>query len=69
MHVVDFFEDYYYFKHKNIILNSIRVEVFCEDKSFRIIPFDIQVAGEDEFHIKPSVSDGKFAVIYDYMEV
>lgn len=49
------FEDYYDFKQKNIILNSIRVATLDDDdKHFKkIIPFDIQVAGENGFRIRP----------------
>lgn len=62
------FENYYDFKQKNIILNSIRVAVLDDDKHFKkIIPFDIQVAGEDGFRIRPCFSKGKFIVMYECM--
>lgn len=63
------FEDYYDFKQKNIILNSIRVATLDDDdKHFKkIIPFDIQVAGENGFRIRPCFSKGKFLVIYECM--
>ena len=53
------FEDYYNFEQKNIILNSIRVAVLYDDKHFKNIPFDIQVAGENGFRVKPYFSKGK----------
>lgn len=63
------FEDYYDFKQKNIILNSIRVATLDDnDKHFKkIIPFDIQVAGENGFRIRPCFSKGKFLVMYECM--
>ncbi len=61
------FEDYYNFEQKNIILNSIRVAVLYDDKHFKNIPFDIQVAGENGFRVKPYFSKGKFFIMYDYV--
>ena len=63
------FEDSYYdLEQKNIILNSIMVAVLDDDKHFKkIIPFDIQVAGEDGFRIRPCFSKGKFIVMYECM--
>lgn len=62
------FEDYYDFEQKNIVLNSIRVAVLDDDKYLKeIIPFDIQVAGENGFRIRPCFSKGKFLVMYEYM--
>lgn len=61
------FEDYYNFEQKNIILNSIRVAVLYDDKHFKKIPFDIQVAGENGFRVKPCFSKGKFLVMYECM--
>ena len=63
------FEDYYDFKQKNIILNSIRVATLDDDdKHFKkIIPFDVQVAGENGFRIRPCFSKGKFLVMYECM--
>lgn len=62
------FEDYYDFEQKNIILNSIRVALLDDDKHFiKIILFDIQVAGENGFRIRPCFSKGKFLVMYECM--
>lgn len=61
------FEDYYDFEQKNIILNSIRVAVLYDDEHFKKIPFDIQVAGENGFRVRPCFSKGKFLVMYECM--
>lgn len=62
------FEDYYDFKQKNIILNSIRVAALDDDKHFKEnIPFDIQVAGENGFRVRPCFSRGKFLIMYECM--
>lgn len=63
------FEDSYYdLEQKNIILDSIRVATLDDDKHFKkIIPFDIQVAGENGFRIRPCFSKGKFLVMYECM--
>lgn len=62
------FEDYYDFKQNNIILNSIRVAVLDDDKHFKKnISFDIQVAGENGFRVRPCFSKGKFLIMYEYM--
>lgn len=55
------FEDYYDFKQKNIILNSIRVAALDDDKHFKgNIPFDIQVAGENGFRVRPCFQEESF---------
>ena len=60
------FEDYYEFKQENVILNTIRVALIGDDKQFkRIIPFDIQVAGEKGFRVRPCLSKGKFLITYE----
>ena len=67
-YITDIFEDYFYFGHKNIILDSIRVILLDDNGQFKsFIPFDIQVAGENAFRIVPSISDGKFSAMYEYI--
>lgn len=63
------FEDSYYdLEQKNIILDSIRVAVLDDDKHFeKNIPFDIQVAGENGFRVRPCFSKGKFLIMYEYV--
>lgn len=63
------FEDSYYdLEQKNIILDSIRVATLDDDKHFKkIIPFDIQVAGENGFRVRPCFSKGKFLIMYEYV--
>lgn len=63
------FEDSCYdLEQKNIILDSIRVATLDDDKHFKkIISFDIQVAGENGFRIRPCFSKGKFLVMYECM--
>jgi len=63
------FEDSYYdLEQKNIILDSIRVATLDNDKHLKkIIPFDIQVAGENGFRVRPCFSKGKFLVMYECM--
>lgn len=66
------FEDSYYdLEQKNIILDSIRVATLDDDQHLKkIIPFDIQVAGENGFRVRPCFSKGKFLIMYEYvMEV
>lgn len=59
---------YYDLEQKNIILDSIRVVTLDDDKHLKkIIPFDIQVAGENGFRIRPCLSKGKFLVMYECM--
>ncbi len=64
------FEDYYEFEQKNIILNTIRVALLGDDNQFKkLIPFDIQVAGEEGFRVRPCVFKGKFIIMYEcYMD-
>lgn len=65
------FEDSCYdLEQKNIILDSIRVTTLDDDKHFKkIIPFDIQVAGENGFRVRPCFSKGKFIIMYEcYMD-
>ena len=63
------FEDSYYdLEQKNIILDSIRVASLDDDKHLKkIIPFDIQVAGENGFRVRPCFSKGKFLIMYEYV--
>ena len=67
VHFMKTCEDHYDFWQKNIILNSIRVAVLYDDKHFKKIPFDIQVAVENGFRVKPCFSRGKFLVMYECM--
>lgn len=64
------FEDYYEFEQNNIILNTIRVALLGDDNQFKkLIPFDIQVAGENGFRVRPYVFKGKFIIMYEcYMD-
>ena len=63
------FEDSYYdLEQKNIILDSIRVVILDDDQHLKKrIPFDIQVAGENGFRVRPCFSKGKFLVTYECM--
>jgi hypothetical protein len=63
------FEDSCYdLEQKNIILDSIRVATLDDDKHFKKnIPFEIQVAGENGFRIRPCFSKGKFLIMYEYV--
>lgn len=63
------FEDSYYdLEQKNIILNSIRVVILDDNQHLKkMIPFDIQVAGENRFRVRPCFSKGKFLVMYECM--
>lgn len=63
------FEDSYYdLEQKNIILDSIRVATLDDDQHLKqVIPFDIQVAGENGFCVRPCFSKGKFLIMYEYM--
>lgn len=64
------FEDYYEFEQKNIILNTIKVALLGDDNQFKkLIPFDIQVAGEEGFRVRPCIFKGKFIIMYEcFME-
>ena len=64
------FEDYYEFKQKNVILNTIRVALLGDDNQLKkLIPFDIQVVGEEGFRVRPCVFKGKFIIMYEcYMD-
>lgn len=63
------FEDSYYdLEQKNIILNSIRVATLDDEQHLeKMIPFDIQVAGENGFRVKPCFSKGKFLIMYEHV--
>lgn len=63
------FEDSYYdLEQKNIILDSIRVVILDDEQHLKkMIPFDIQVAGENGFRVRPCFSKGKFLVMYECM--
>ena len=63
------FEDSYYdLEQKNIILDSIRVVILDDDQHLKkMTPFDIQVAGENGFRVRPCFSKGKFLVMYECM--
>lgn len=56
------FEDSYYdLEQKNIILNSIRVATLDDEQHLeKMIPFDIQVAGENGFRVK-------LLIMYEYV--
>lgn len=62
------FEDYYDFEQKNIILDSIMVATLDDDQHLKkMIPFDIQVACENGFRVRPCISKGKFLIMYEYV--
>ena len=63
------FEDSCYdLEQKNIILDSIRVATLDDDHHLKkMIPFDIQIAGENGFRVRPCFSKGKFLVMYECM--
>ena len=59
---------YYDFEQRNIILDSIRVATLDDDHNLKeVIPFDIQVAGENGFRVRPCFSKGKFLIMYEYV--
>lgn len=63
-----FENSYYDFEQRNIILDSIRVATLDDDQHLKkVIPFDIQVAGEDGFRVRPCFSKGKFLIMYEYV--
>lgn len=67
-YISDNFDDDFYFEHKNVILDSVRVILLDDNGQFKsFIPFDIQVAGDNAFRIVPSILDGEFSAMYDYI--
>lgn len=59
---------YYDFEQRNIILDSIRVATLDDDHNLKeVIPFDIQVAGENGFRVRPCFSKGRFLIMYEYV--
>lgn len=60
-----YFKGRYFDLYKDdVILNTIQVYEIRDEELGRQVPFDIQVAGEDEYRIVPNSSNYEFFIAY-----